>query len=195
MCRHKLLCVTCAWVIMICTYVYTCVCVCMWRYPRAYARVACVYGYMCEYTLCVCVDSPTSLCVWLHVTSDSFVRSELVNGRFEFVSILNPIHRRFEDQLIRWSRDSYRFMQWRPNGDSVLKSCHFMWVILCECLFLYISLFTVVGMHLHVTLIISCDFMLYFTSLIFVSLHETSIIVHLIYVVDMSLHKRHFMCW
>ena len=39
-------------------------------------------------------------------------------------------------------------------------------VISCECSFLCTSLFTVVGMCLHVTLIISCDFLLYFTSLI-----------------------------
>jgi len=39
-------------------------------------------------------------------------------------------------------------------------------VISCKCLFLCVSLFTVVGIRLHVTLIISYDFLLYFTSLI-----------------------------
>ena len=81
--------------------------------------------------------------------------------RSEFVLVVDPIHRRFEDQFMGWSVDQYWFVQWRSDGDSVLKLCHFMWVfVMC------ISLFTVVGMRLHVTLIISCDFLLYFISLI-----------------------------
>ena len=39
-------------------------------------------------------------------------------------------------------------------------------VISCECLFLSIFLFTIVSRHLYITCIISCDRLIYFTSLI-----------------------------
>ena len=97
------------------------------------------------------------LVAWFSV-SDSLGWSKLSNRRFGFVSILEPMLRRFKDRSIGWSVNQYRFVQLRPDGDSVLKPRHFMWV------------FVLVYLHyryaLHVTLIISCAFLLYFTSLI-----------------------------
>ena len=93
---------------------------------------------------------------------DSFVRSELGNGRFEFIPVIDPIHWRFEDRSMRWSSDPYRFVQWRPDGDSVRKPRHFMWVFALVPL----SLFTVLSSVLYVTCIITCDRLFYFISLI-----------------------------
>jgi len=94
-----------------CVSMYICVCinVCM-----------CILVYVCVWVL---ISLP--LCVRLRVTAitDSFVRSELSYGRYGFVLVVNPIHRRFEDRSMGWSGDPYRFVQWRPDSDSDLKSC------------------------------------------------------------------------
>jgi len=82
----------------VCIYnIYVCVYLCMCGGTLVYARVACVYGYMCECIMCV--DSPSSLYIWLRVIAilDSFVRSELGNKRFGVVLVMDPIHWRFKD--------------------------------------------------------------------------------------------------
>ena len=44
-----------------------------------------------------------------------------------------------------WSVDQYRFVQWRPDGDSVLKPRHFMWVFVH--VYLPLSVFTCCSYH------------------------------------------------
>jgi len=65
-----------------------------------YARVMCVFGYMCECIMCVCVcvDFLSSVClIACYSDSDSIVRSELGNGRFRFVPVMDPRYWWFED--------------------------------------------------------------------------------------------------
>jgi len=80
----------------------------------------CIYVYVWLYVLVICYSD-----------ADLFVHSELGNRaqtQFGFMFVMDPIHWRFENQPMGWSRDSYRFVQWRPNGDSAPKPHHFMWV-------------------------------------------------------------------
>ena len=139
---------------LLCTYrcmYYACLGVCMSTYM---------------YVLCVCVQVYVhmSSCIWLHGYSvlDSFVRSELSNRRFRFVPVMDSIHWQFEDRPMRWSRDQYQFVQWRPDGDSDSKTRHFMCVFVLMS-FSYILL--PVGVHVAIR-IISCDRLIYFTSMI-----------------------------
>ena len=133
---------------------YTYICGCTRIFMRVYCEVyTCTRVCLCEFMCLVAYYS----------VLDSFgdIRTQLqeTRTRSRFVLVVDPIQWRFEDRPMGWFIDPYRFLQWRPDGDSVPKS-----VISCECSFLCIFLFTVVGTHLHVTLIISCDFLLYFTS-------------------------------
>jgi len=72
----------------LCMYVYTRIYVCMWVHPCVYALWhACIST--CVSVLYVCVDSPYSLCVWLHVTA-FWTRScdpNLVKGDSELCSL------------------------------------------------------------------------------------------------------------
>jgi len=66
-----------------------------------------MWVYKCVSVLRVCVNS-LLLCVWLCATAmtDSFVRSELDNGRFEFLPIMGPISlaiRRLTHEMMRRS--------------------------------------------------------------------------------------------
>ena len=113
----------------------------------------CVYVFMCVYLYlyvcgctCMCrVHVRKSvfifICVLVTCCSDlnSFVRSELGNGRFIFVLIVDPIHWRFEDWSMWWSGDPYRFVRWRSDTDldSKLVSFH---VSVCSVSFPYLSL-------------------------------------------------------
>jgi len=116
-------------VFLICIHLYAFVgiyilCVSMYIY---YVRVCIVYVWVCVHVyLCMCVYVCIVMC---YSISNSFVRSELGNGRF-IVPVIDSIAWRFEDRPMGWSGDPYRFVQWRPDGDSVTKSCHFMWVFL-----------------------------------------------------------------
>jgi len=76
-------------------YVYTCMHMCAW----------CMYKYMYVY-----VQVFMSMNVYYNI-SDSLGRSELGNGRFKFVPILNSIPWRFEDRSMRWSVNHYLFVQ------------------------------------------------------------------------------------
>jgi len=66
------------------------------------------------------------------------LRSELGAGKLKFVLVMDPIHWRFEDQLMRWSWDLYGLCS---EDQTVIRIRNR--VISCECLFLCISLFTV----------------------------------------------------
>ena len=60
-----------------------------------------------------------------------------------------------------WSGDPYRFVQWRPDSDSVSKPYHFMWVFAFG-LFLYLPL----SIYICSTFIFSCDYLMYYNSVI-----------------------------
>ena len=67
-----------------------------------------VYVYVCSVCICTGVCS----CEFIYSVAccnnvDSFVRSELDNGRFKFVPILDSIHWRFETWSMGWSEDPY----------------------------------------------------------------------------------------
>ena len=135
--------------------------------------------------------------VWVHVCSvtcciilDSLVRFELGSGRIEFAFVVDPIHGWFKDRSIGWSVDLYRFMQWRPDGNSVPKLHHFMWVFVLVSSLLLLS----VGIYvLLVSFHVTVCYILAVWSLVL--LHETSLSVHLIYLGHLSDYQRHFMCW
>jgi len=145
---------------------YACMLVYIFTCLRIYAGVhICLHVYIME---CIhvrgyfCVRS----CVWLRVAvfRIRLVRSGLlqeIRTRFRFVLVVDPIHRRFEDRSMRWSVDQCWFVQWRPDDISVPKLCHFMWVFDLMS-FSYLRLLLDIDVFIR---IISCDFILYFTSL------------------------------
>jgi len=110
--------------------------------------------------------------------------------QFRFVPVMDPIHMQLKDRSMRWSVDQYQFVQWRPDGDSGLKPRHLMWVFALVS-FPYFSLSI---LFIYNDCIISFDHVIYLTSMINVPFHMTSVIVHLMYLVDMSIYWRHFMC-
>jgi len=55
----------------------------------------------------------------------------------EFVLVVDPIHKQFEDRSIGWSVDQNWFVQWRPDDDSVPKPHHFMCVFFLVHLLIY----------------------------------------------------------
>jgi len=100
--------------------------------------------------ICVCES-----CVQLRVAAimNSFVRSELSNGRFSLVLVMDPTRRRFEDRHMSRLRDTYRFVQCRPYGDSDPKSRHFMSVFArIIFLFIIVSIIYILLVSFHVTL-------------------------------------------
>ena len=70
---------------------------------------------------------------------DPFGEIRICYGRFGVVLVMDPIQWRFEDRPMIWSRDSYQFVRWRPDNDSIPKSRHFMWMFVLM-LFSYLSL-------------------------------------------------------
>ena len=116
----------------VCVYSYVCMyfgvplCVCTCG-VRVWVHIGCI---MC---VCVCVDSPSFLCVRLCakvMRTSSWDPDQLqeTQTRSGFIFTVDPIHRRFKDRPMGWFGDSYRFVQWRPDDDSLPKSRHFMWV-------------------------------------------------------------------
>ena len=110
-------------------YVYTCTCTWVYTYVSGCSGVYLVYIYI-------------YLCVWLRVAAlwNSLMRSgplQETRTRFGFVLVMDPIQWRFEDCSIGWSVDQYRFVQWRPDGDSVSKQRHFMWVFVLVHFLIY----------------------------------------------------------
>ena len=104
---------------------------------------ACVYVHICG----VCIYTGVCLCeftgwVAYYSVSDPFGEIRTCCRRLGFMLAINPKHRRFEDRLMGWSRDSYWFMQWRLDGESVTN-----YIISYECLFLCNSLFTIASRY------------------------------------------------
>ena len=119
--------------------------------------------YVCGVWMCTGIYSFKFMyLVACYSGTDTLVWFKLGNGRFEFVPFKNPTHWRFEDRFMKWLGDWYRLIQQRPDDDSNSKPCHFMWVfVLMYCPYLLLP----VGVHVDIR-IISCDCLIYFTSMI-----------------------------
>ena len=121
------------------------ICVCM------YYVSMCVCARMCLYII---------VCVWLRVTAirTRSVRSRSVTGDSELCSLWTRYTS--DSKIDSWDDpevctdlcNEYQMVIWTPNR-----------VISCECLFLCISLFTVVNSYLCFTCIISYDHLIYLT--------------------------------
>ena len=77
---------------------------------------------------------------------------------------------------------------------SILLICFVSVALLCfvsVCSYVIVLFIVVIGYWCFLFILFHVTLLLYFTSLTCVSLHETSMIVHLIYVVDISLYYRH----
>jgi len=76
---------------------------------------------MCDWvSICFSCGTQTHSCDLNSVTGDpDLIRIHTRCG---------PIYWRFEDWSMGRSEDSYRFVQWRSDGDSDPKLLHFMWV-------------------------------------------------------------------
>ena len=148
------------YVLSVCMYIRICS---VYEYVYVYICMldcahVCRVHVLCVLYMCTYVNECLVVCCSV---LDSFVRSKLSNRRFKFMPVLDPIDWQFEDRSMRWSRDMYWFVQWRPDDDLDPKSRHFMWVFVLM-LFSYLPLLLDIGIFI---LIISCDFILYFTSL------------------------------
>jgi len=171
-----------AW-LLVCTYVYICievyVCVNLYMYVCrcthmclcARVGVACIYVYMCV-QLCVTAFQTRS-CDPNSVTGDP----DSCRCRPDTQAIQRQIHGMTSRSVpVRAVKTRWRF----GTASFHVSVCSYV--------------FTIIGMYLHVTLIILCDFLLYLPVWLLVSLHETSMIVHFNYLVDMSLYQHYFMC-
>jgi len=166
----------------ICVYLYTYICGCTRMFMMYIVECIPVREYVC-----------VSSCVWLRVAA---LRIRLVRSgplqetrtRSGFVLVVDPIPWQFEDWFMRWSIDQYRFVQWRPDGDSVPKSRHLMWVYVLVYLPLLVCIY-ILHLSFHVT------FRYILSVWLLVPLHETSMNVHFNYIVDRRLYQYHFMCW
>ena len=158
--------------------------VCGYTHMCPYARVgvlACIYIYLYVLVACYSISD---------LFGEIWTQLQEIRTRFGSVLVVDPIHRRFEDRSMGWSVDQYQFMQWRPDGDSVSKSHHFKWVFVLMP-FSYL-LFPVVFMYLFV----SFHVIIWHISSAWlpVQFYITSVIVHLMYFVAMSIYWRHSMC-
>ena len=128
--------------------VWVCVSVGRYRYRYMYKYNVCMCGYV--YGVCLCVIMSWVACC---SGSDPFGEIRTRYRRLRVVPAINPIVRRFENRSMGWSRDPYQFVQWRPDGDSISKPCHFS-----ECLRLYHFLNYRCQYYLYITCIILCDY-------------------------------------
>jgi len=156
----------CVWVCVcyikcICMYIMCVIIFGVYVYMMCMHEIECIHVYVC---MCVCyiIMCMTPWVIACCSDLDSFVRSELGNRRSRLRVRCDPMHWRFEDRSMGWSGDPYRFVQWRPDGDSDTKSRHFMWVFV---LMLFLYLLLPVGVYVTIR-IISCDHVMYFTSMI-----------------------------
>ena len=147
------------WVCCVNACVYSYVYAYMWVYTRIFT---CTCRWRtCMSVLCVCVLIPflsVFSCVIQRYRPFGEIRT--CCGRLNFVFVVDLIHWRFKDRPIRWSRGSYRFVQWRPDGNSDSKSRHFMWV---SVLILFSYLLWTVDIYM---LLVLFDHLIYFTSVI-----------------------------
>ena len=126
--------------------------------------------------------------------SDPLVRSEPGNRRPRPDSDSCSLWTRYTGDLETSPWDDLDIRTGSCSGDqtaidSKITSFH---VSVCSYVFIYLLLLVCVYVLLlsfHMT------FCYILQLWLLVSLHETSIISYLIYVVDMSIYQRHFMCW
>ena len=123
------MCVGCMYVLV---WVYICIYVIVYVYIWVHVWVCmleCVHVYV-DCMCCVC-------CICVHVSISVQLRVAAFRTRSCYPNLItgdgfllaeDTIHWRFEDRPMGWSGDSYRFVQWRPDDDSVLKLRHFRWV-------------------------------------------------------------------
>ena len=134
MCMYACKCVLCAWSRMVCK---CSACGCMYVYFMYWFVHVWIIMYICLCGLFVYVGCVLQRCGTRTRLYDpnSVTRDP---DSIEFVLVVDPIHWRFKDRSIGWSKDSYWFVQWRPDGDSDTKPRHFMWVF-----FVYLLSFSV----------------------------------------------------
>jgi len=156
-----------------------------------YARVCCI-----RIRVCVRLDVRMSSSVWLCATATrirSVVPSSVTEGLghnsdlcplwTQYIGDWRPIH-----GMIRRSV-SVRAVKTRRRFGSETASFH---VSVRSCAFPYLPLS--VGIYiLHLSFHVTFYYILPVWLLI--PLHETSMIVHFIYLVNRSLYQRHFMYW
>ena len=170
MCLHVWVCVVCMNVVCGCLGAWVGVHVSLWKcvcisYVYVYRICICVGVDACVYRVCLGISPLVSqslslfVCVWLRVAAitDSFVWSELGNRRFGFVPIIDPINWQFEDGHTRWFRDPYRFIQWRPDGNSDLKSRHFMWVFTFVLLLITVIFYLIITVFRFFCIRLDCS--------------------------------------
>ena len=144
-------CTVCVWMVA-CIYVYINVCMCILIYMRVCIMLACV--------MCVGVNSP-SLCVCLVVwysNADSLVRSEPVTGDSDLIRI----RIRCGPDTLAIRRLTYEMIR-RFVPVHAVKTRQRFHVSVCSHVF---SLSTVSSRCLFIYSIISCDHLIYFTSMI-----------------------------
>jgi len=147
--------------------VYRCCCIQMYMWMDIYSMYVCTCRYICMYRVCArvrvynCIR--VSLCVWMCVAA--FRTRSCGPNSVTGNSNWRPLWTRFTGdskliyEMIRRSVPVRAVKTWW-QFDSKMASFH---VSVCSYV---ISLFTVVSMRLHVTLIISCERLTYFTYMI-----------------------------
>jgi len=170
--------------------------------------VLCMRGYMlvCMY-MCVCIQ--VCILVYVCVCMWGYIYNVYVCDWLRVTAF-----RTHSDDPNSITGDSNLYPFWtRCIGDSkidpwmirrsvlvrALKTRRWFWsetisfhVSVCSCVFLYLPLSVCVYMLL---LLFHVIFYYILPVWLFVILHETSMIVHFNFAVDMSLYQRHFMCW
>ena len=106
---------------------WMCVCVssCSWVL-LAYVHV-CLSVYMHVHTACICLYINLCMLAWYSDTNP-FGKIQTRYRRFGSVLAVEPMLGQFEDRPMGWSRNPYWFVQWRSDGNSVLRLRHFKWV-------------------------------------------------------------------
>jgi len=169
---------------VVCMYVYTCICMCAWVYT--YVSV-CTCRCSVYLYLFVCVG-----CVLQYFGSVRWVRTscrrpgpDLNSCRCgpDTMVIRRPIHEMIRRSVpVRAVKTRWRFGSKTASFHVSVRSCAFSYLPLSVCIYM-------LHLSFHVTF---CDNLLVW---LLVSLHEISMIVHFIYIVDRSLHQCYFMYW
>jgi len=165
-------------------------CACIWCKCILVYVCVWVYTYVSGCT-CGCVRIYVYLSVAFCSDLDSFVRPKSVTGdpdpiricanyEPDTLAIRKPTH-----EIIRRS-PRVRAVKTRRRFGSKTASFH---VSVCSCI---IFLIYHCQYYLYVTRIISCDWDI-LPVWLSVSLHETSVSAHIIYLVDMSVYQYHFL--
>jgi len=185
-----------------------------------YAWIICMHVWECVYNVYVCVNSYICMYVGVHVwvctcdlhvwvcyvcmlislslymiawysDTDPFGESRTRCRRFKIVFVMDPIHWRFENWPTGRFEEPYRFVQWRPDGNSDLKPRYFMWVF-ALVLFSYLPLSVDICV-----LIVLFHVIVWYTLLVWlpVSFHVIPVSIHFDYIAYLSAYQHHFMWW